>query len=81
MAGNCCKGNYRRNKAKSKINYRTIPKWQKSITIPEKRREPNGKWLKVIGARENNLKDIDVNFPLGVLTCVTGFQVREKVLL
>ena len=41
------------------------------IPVPEVRREPKG-WLKVIGAAENNLKNIDVEFPIGVMTCVTG---------
>ncbi|WP_088188752.1 excinuclease ABC subunit UvrA [Desulfosporosinus sp. FKA] len=51
---------------------------EKQIPVPEKRRETNGKWLEVFGARENNLKTINVRIPLGLLTCVTGVSGSGK---
>ena len=48
------------------------------IPVPEKRREGNGKILKVVGARQNNLKNIDVEFPLGKFICVTGVSGSGK---
>jgi len=46
--------------------------------VPRQRRKPNGNWLKVVGARENNLKGIDVEIPLGVFVCVTGVSGSGK---
>ncbi|HWR60447.1 MAG TPA: excinuclease ABC subunit UvrA [Clostridia bacterium] len=51
---------------------------KKVIPVPDKRRKPNGKWLEISGATENNLKNLDVRIPLGVFTCVTGVSGSGK---
>ena len=51
---------------------------RKFIPLPEKLREGNGKFIKVIGAAQNNLKNIDVEFPLGKFICVTGVSGSGK---
>ncbi len=50
----------------------------RKIEVPETRREGNGKFLEIKGAAENNLKDIDVKFPLGKMVCVTGVSGSGK---
>jgi len=51
---------------------------QKAISLPLMRRQPNGKWLGIKNARENNLKNIDVEIPLNLFTCVTGVSGSGK---
>jgi excinuclease ABC subunit A len=48
------------------------------IDVPERRREGNGRWITVRGARENNLKNIDVGIPLGKMVCMTGVSGSGK---
>ena len=50
---------------------------RKKIPVPDKRREPTG-WINVKGAKVNNLKNINVSFPTGVMTCVTGVSGSGK---
>lgn len=73
----------------AKGNIKDIIKNKKSITgkylshfskinIPSKRRKGNGKYLKIYGASQYNLKNIDVSIPLGTLTCITGVSGSGK---
>jgi len=48
------------------------------IHVPEERRKPSDKWLKIIGAREHNLKNITVKIPLGLFVCITGVSGSGK---
>ncbi len=50
---------------------------RESIPVPEKRSEPTG-WIKILGAQENNLKNLDVEIPLGIMTCITGVSGSGK---
>ena len=51
---------------------------KKKIAVPESRRKGNGRYLQVIGARQNNLKNIDAKVPLGMFVCVTGVPAQGK---
>ncbi|MBG9794341.1 excinuclease ABC subunit A [Paenibacillus dendritiformis] len=51
---------------------------RKFIPVPAKRRVPDGRWLEIIGAKENNLRSVNVKFPLGVFTAVTGVSGSGK---
>jgi len=51
---------------------------RQKVPVPVERRQPNGKWLQVLGASENNLRHIDVGFPLGMFVCVTGVSGSGK---
>ncbi|MDY3559560.1 excinuclease ABC subunit UvrA [Gemmata sp. JC673] len=51
---------------------------KKQIAIPEKRREPSGKVLRIVGATHNNLKDVTAEVPLGLFVCITGVSGSGK---
>jgi excinuclease ABC, A subunit len=51
---------------------------RRKINVPETRRECNGAYLKIVGAKENNLKNINVEIPLGIFVCVTGVSGSGK---
>ncbi len=51
---------------------------RKRIDVPQKRREGNGNFIKITGARQNNLKNVDVEIPLGKFVCVTGVSGSGK---
>ena len=51
---------------------------RKRIKLPEKRRKSNGKSIEILGATQNNLKNINVKIPLGVFTCITGVSGSGK---
>ena len=51
---------------------------ERKVEVPEERREGNGKSIRIVGAREHNLRDVDVEIPLGTLTCITGASGSGK---
>ncbi|WII37190.1 excinuclease ABC subunit UvrA [Paenibacillus thiaminolyticus] len=51
---------------------------RKFIPVPSERRVPDGRWLEIVGAKENNLRSVNVKFPLGVFTAVTGVSGSGK---
>ncbi|MCV6610842.1 MAG: excinuclease ABC subunit UvrA [Amphritea sp.] len=51
---------------------------RRKIEIPAKRHEPDGRWLKLLGATGNNLNDVNLEIPLGLLTCITGVSGSGK---
>ncbi len=51
---------------------------RRKIEVPKFRKKPDGRWLKVLGAKQNNLKNVDVSFPVGLITAVTGVSGSGK---
>lgn len=73
-----CSGNVEKIKAcKDSITGQYLS-GKRSVALPEKRRKGNGKFLKIIGASQNNLKNIDVEIPLGSFVCITGVSGSGK---
>lgn len=73
-----CVGNVDEIKACEKSITGQYLSHKRVIPVPEKRREGNGKFIEILGAAENNLKDINVKIPLGKLVCVTGVSGSGK---
>ncbi|MFO7951273.1 MAG: excinuclease ABC subunit UvrA [Bacillota bacterium] len=51
---------------------------RKEVPLPDRRREPGNRWINILGAREHNLKDVDVGIPLGLFVCVSGVSGSGK---
>ncbi|MCX7818121.1 MAG: excinuclease ABC subunit UvrA [Kiritimatiellae bacterium] len=51
---------------------------ERAIAVPAQRRQPDGRWIEIVGARENNLKGERIRLPVGLLTCVTGVSGSGK---
>ena len=64
-------------KSKRSITGKFLSK-EDQIFVPSKRRQPQNEWLKVFGAKQNNLKNINVEIPTGVITAVTGVSGSGK---
>ena len=62
----------------SKFINRSIFIRKEIIALPSERRQPDGRYIEIIGAQENNLKNVDVKFPLGLFTVVTGVSGSGK---
>ena len=73
-----CVGNVDEIKACEKSITGQYLSHKRVIPVPEKRREGNGKFIEILGAAENNLKNINVKIPLGKLVCVTGVSGSGK---
>ncbi len=73
-----CTGDVEKIKACEKSVTGQYLSGKRCVPVPEKRRKGNGKFLEIKGAEQNNLKKIDVKFPLGELVCVTGVSGSGK---
>lgn len=73
-----CEGNIEKIKSCSESETGLYLSGTKKISVPQKRRSGNGKKIKIIGAQQNNLKNINVDIPIGTFTCVTGVSGSGK---
>ncbi len=73
-----CSGNVNKIKKCKKSVTGQYLSGEKYVEIPEERRSGNGNFLQIIGAAENNLKEVDISIPLGTFVCVTGVSGSGK---